>query len=376
VTDSYTEDGGYVPERVSMVREREESESDRLFGLHRGFIIRPVYPDEPDNVTGKLEYEATILGQRHIGVQDMTLGGGLFNNGWRVRKGTESVHPDAFTHSPQQSAQPEEFKDGEAVFVLFIGGDQEMPVIVGSADHPRAIENDERPQPSSADGLVLDFEFNGIQFKVDDESNLTIKHLGKKDPALATGAAVSGAPLAPGAVVNPDAITPNQSQIEFKGNGDLSLNINDSLLRMDFIKADSKATLTGGTGTAFTFDALADEFVFGTVAGALVKASATFVELEGTTAKLKLDAGKVALGGPAGELMAELDKLLAELDKLLTELGTILTNIQLITVPTGVGPSGVPNNAAAFATSATAIAAIQVAVAAIKVVISALKGSL
>lgn len=77
---------------------------------------------------------------------------------------------------------------------------------------------------------------------------------------------------------------------------------------------------------------------------------------------LKLGNGKVGLGGPAGELLAEVSKLADELSKLALEDSTHIH-------PTAVGPSGPPTNAASMA-------AVNVAATAIKTIVDLIKGGI
>lgn len=83
------------------------------------------------------------------------------------------------------------------------------------------------------------------------------------------------------------------------------------------------------------------------------------VELEGTGGKMKLKGGKVAMGGAAAELLDLFDQTLEKLN-------TTLTQIQAIIVPTAVGPSGPPTNAAQFATLFTEVTTIKTQLGLIK----------
>jgi hypothetical protein len=80
---------------------------------------------------------------------------------------------------------------------------------------------------------------------------------------------------------------------------------------------------------------------------------------DGIGATLKLTGGTVALGNGGIEVLDLLDRTLEQL-------GNILTAIEALTVPTAVGPSGVPINSAAFVTAGTAISSIKLQLNAIK----------
>jgi len=96
-----------------------------------------------------------------------------------------------------------------------------------------------------------------------------------------------------------------------------------------------------------------------TPSGTLLHMKNGAIDAEGTGGKLKLEGGLVAMGSAAAELLDLIDKTLQQLD-------TTMAQIQLITVPTAVGPSGPPNNAAAFATVQTQLAAVKTSLGLIK----------
>lgn len=398
--DKFTSNGGVIPDGSNPIYSMDRTGAqEKKFGIYRGIIKDVIHPEDKRNVSGHLEYAVTVLGQEYTGVQDFALGGGIFNSGRRVRR--PSSAPTPLSVAP---GGYEEGRDGEAVWVLFIGGDVDFPIIIGSDNHPRATENKQRPIPTKADGTLLDFEFNGIQFKVDKESNFTIEHLGRKNSLAATGAALSGLPLnVPGIVENPEAILLplGPTKINFSGNGDIEFLINETPeFTLKFVKADSKWVLKAGLGLSFTFDGLSDSYEMTTATGTTVSidgltdtitAEAAFgdiveisaangiqastptgtslsmkagaVEIDGTAGKLKLSGAQVGLGGPSGELVDLLDQSLAQVDAMLIQL-------QLETHTGNFGyPTSPPLNAAAYA-------AIQALVATIKTLVISIKGGI
>lgn len=86
------------------------------------------------------------------------------------------------------------------------------------------------------------------------------------------------------------------------------------------------------------------------------------IKLGGSLAKLKLQNGKVGLGNASAELVDLVSQLAGMLD-------STLSAIEVMTMPTGVGPSGIPINVAQFTS-------IQSQLAAIKILIDSIKGGI
>jgi len=91
--------------------------------------------------------------------------------------------------------------------------------------------------------------------------------------------------------------------------------------------------------------------------------------------ELNLSGGKVALG-KGKELLDIVDKFIAETVKLLDEVKKTEDGIKLITVPTAVGPSGVPINAATFTAINVTLATIKTALNDLKTDLGTIKGTL
>lgn len=81
---------------------------------------------------------------------------------------------------------------------------------------------------------------------------------------------------------------------------------------------------------------------------------------DATSTGLTVNNGKITLGGPTAEVLDLFDQTLQQVD-------AILTAIQALTVPTAVGPSGIPANVAQFVQA-------QVATAQIKTLLGTIKG--
>jgi len=193
----YTRDGGVIPSSVPVGRKRSDSHS-RMFGIYRGSVIRTLYPDDPANRSGeRVEYVVKCLGQEYRNAVNLKEGGGVYNFNERIRKQTEKAFAGRI--DPQSSRN--EDLDGEAVFVMFVDGHGDYPVIVGAQQHPR-----QATKASKANGLCDVMEFNGIEVKIDKDSNYTITSVGRKSPD--------------GAVENPAAVG---TMIKIADNGDVEV---------------------------------------------------------------------------------------------------------------------------------------------------------
>ena len=218
------EDGSVVPSGVPISKKGRPSEEHRsMFGLFRGVVIRTVYPDESS--TGeRIEYIVKVGGQKYpnaITMKDLA-GGAIFNFRETILKESEKSFSKEFS-----DATYDENLDGEIIYVLFLEGHGNVPIIVGTETHPK------RPAYKAFkkdDGRFDHQEFNGIEFSVDKDSNYTIKHVGRKDPE--------------GKVLNEAAVG---SQVKLFGNGDYEINPygtdGTADLRAKFTKADKKFEL-------------------------------------------------------------------------------------------------------------------------------------
>jgi hypothetical protein len=174
---TYTPDGGVIASGVPR-SQREPDEHTRLFGLYKGVVIRAIYPDDPDNSSGKrMEYVVKVRGQLYPNAISMKKLGGIFNRSERVLKQTEKSFSGQVTGGTY-----DEDLDGEHVYVLFVEGHGNVPVIIGNLEHPRAFAVDGN-RFSREDGVFEVEEFQGVEFGIDNDSNFLIRGVGRKDPS-------------------------------------------------------------------------------------------------------------------------------------------------------------------------------------------------
>lgn len=215
----YTADGGVIPSGMP-TSQRSPNDHYRLFGIYRGMVVQVIYPDDKRNISKeRIEYTVRVRGQDYPNTVDISGAGGIFNYKTRVRKDiTESKDDNIAIKTPREKM------NGEAVFVMFIEGHGDIPVIIGSDQHPR---HGEYKKYKKEDGLFEVEEFNGIEVSVDKDSAYTIKNVGRKNDK--------------GKILNQEGVG---SQIKMSGNGDIDINTHGTTttsdLRVKFTKADKK----------------------------------------------------------------------------------------------------------------------------------------
>lgn len=215
----YTPDGGVVPSGIPTSK-RSSNEHYRLFGVYKGMIVQIIYPEDQRNFSkDRIEYVVRVKGQDYPNAIDATTMGGIFNYKTRSRKDiTESLDNKVATETPREKM------NGEAVFVMFLEGHGDLPIIIASDQHPR---HGEYKKVKKDDGLFDIEEFNGIEFSINKDSNYIIKNVGRKDDKAK--------------VLNEPGVG---SQIKLMGNGDIELNTHGTEgsadLRAKFTKADKK----------------------------------------------------------------------------------------------------------------------------------------
>ncbi len=164
------------------------------WGICKGIVLNVIPADHKENSTGdRLEYTIKV-GKGHvfdnvISVCDL---GAIYNYSETIKKNTEDIL--------DESAYNEK-RDGEHVLVAFLEGNSEVPIIIGSLEHPR---HPQYKKSLEANGRQHIFEYNGIEYKIDKNGTLTFEQIGLKD--------VNGEitnPDATGAKISIDGITGN-----------------------------------------------------------------------------------------------------------------------------------------------------------------------
>ena len=169
----YMPDGSPLSSAVPVAK-KNEREHRQMFGIFRGIIVRAVYPDDPKNITkDRMEYVVKVRGQEYPNAICMREAGGIYNYQERVRKGIERSESNQITKGTY-----DELLDGEHVWVAFIEGYGNAPLILGGSEHPL---HGKYKKLKSSDGLKEVKEFNGVEISIDKDGNYAIENVGLKN---------------------------------------------------------------------------------------------------------------------------------------------------------------------------------------------------
>ncbi len=142
-----------------------------------------------------------VKGQIYRGVQDIRKHGGPFDYSERSRK--RAILPETAMEQPVRLT--EERHTGEHVYVLFLEGDTELPVIIGGADHPLR-----QSLATLKDNEFMKEVFNGIEFTWTTLGDFLIRVDGLKQ-----GVPPAGVPVNPTAINSRIMIRGTTGDIEF-----------------------------------------------------------------------------------------------------------------------------------------------------------------
>lgn len=346
--------------------------ADKIFGdaggfLRLGQVEKIHFIDDSTNISKtNVEYDIVLF--------DDEAGQTMLRNVRAMQKlgssndYSEFIYEDnqiAFEKDLDESNVPQN-KNGSYVLILFMDNSFFKPFIIGAVRHP-IIES----EATREKGIHQVSEFRGLIQEINKDGELEITLTGTKT--------AEGEPE-----------VKDQKPITFKlGIGNSVQAEGGHKLVIESGKEGDRFLLETAGGQSFQVEDTEGEefiqilhksesyFLFDTDGSIKIYSPTDFTfaaktyELEaedsitlsdGTGGALKISGGKVALGGSSAELLDLFEQLLTQMD-------TILTQVQAITVPTAVGPSGPPVNAAMFATA-------QVQVASIKTLLGGIKGSL
>jgi hypothetical protein len=170
---TYTRDGGVIPSGIP--RSNRGQSYRQKFGLFKGQVVDVVYPEDERNRNGyRVEYVVKVNGQKYPNAVDVRRHGGVYNYEETIRKKVEH----SYTGQIEDSVYDEEL-DGEFVYVMFLNGNGDLPIIIGAAEHPRKAEY---ALTKAEEGTQKVEEFHGIECKIDKDGSYTVSHVGKKAP--------------------------------------------------------------------------------------------------------------------------------------------------------------------------------------------------
>ena len=169
----YYDDMSPISSKVPMGKRFNAEDNRNRWGIYRGQVLRVVYPEDQNNTNKeRIEYVVRVNNQDYPNAIDLRTLGGIFNY-------QEHIHKQADASFVKKKDGTVEYSnlDGEYVLVMFINGNQDLPIIIGAHQHSR---NPKYHKKSKSDDVYSIHEFNGIEFEIDKDSNYTIRHRGRK----------------------------------------------------------------------------------------------------------------------------------------------------------------------------------------------------
>lgn len=149
-------------------------------GLFKAMITRVYYTDEQNNISkgsrnSEVVYEAIIIGGPREGqiltnVRDAASLGGEYDANERIWRATSKK---SFVKG---SGTPLEEQDGDMVYIAFLNGNQNFPVILGASRHFK----NKTTGAKKADGPRVLWEYNGIRVLINNKGELLVTRYGGK----------------------------------------------------------------------------------------------------------------------------------------------------------------------------------------------------
>lgn len=169
-------DGTYVSDKIPVSRAKPDGGHHEMYGVYQGVINEIVYPDDSkqgaDNMLFAVQYVVKVKGAIYRNARDMRYFGGIFDHSIVIRKPTENSVKG-------QEDKLDRLKDGELVYVMFVDGHADYPVIIGAAHHIRSGEYLDK-RAMKARGRYFEQEFNGIEVLIDKDGTYKVSIVGKK----------------------------------------------------------------------------------------------------------------------------------------------------------------------------------------------------
>jgi hypothetical protein len=267
------------------------------YGLYRCMVTKVLFVDDPQNVTAnasnpRVLYECVVLGGFASGqvISNCRLSsdlGGNFNFYERtLRAASKNVSKTRLSD-----------QDGDIVFVQFVQGHSGFPVIVAL---DQGISTGASTGAKVSDGQIVNWQYNGINAKIDKTGNLTLTRKGgsyDEDAKVFTPAA-------------------NGQKIKVNLSG-------------------QKITMTMGNGLVVTIDGDTDKVSINTKGGASAILSGGSVTLKDSgSGELKISGSKVALGASSAELLQQISDALDKIATFLNSSDSTHTHMGNLGFPT------------------------------------------
>lgn len=174
---AYRRSDGSVESANTPTRERLYKDLDsRIFKV---LITKVFYTDNSRNLSfggqnPEVIYEGVTIGGKTEGRSVINIRDASYLSGGKNNY-SERIYRAASRPISGETSTPLNKQDGDVVYVAFINGDPQFPIIVGAATHPLDADN---TGATKEDGPVARWEYNGIFFKVDKGGNMTLTRKG------------------------------------------------------------------------------------------------------------------------------------------------------------------------------------------------------
>lgn len=336
------------------------------FSLMRAMVTAVNYVDAPGNISElgqspRVTYDVVVLGGHRNG---FTLSGCRLS---AALSGNNNYHEVTLRPASKPLLEtPLEQQDGDIVFVQFLDGRKEMPIIVGKDQGLATLDQiGAKVGAKASEGPREVRMYNGIYQEIDNLGNLTwVRHGGAKDPALETfvPAAEENVKLE----VKPELVTltfKSGLTVTLNGTQDLATILTKAGLKVTVDGPKDLATIVTKKQTRLSIDGAADDIKLTTQAGAKVDvlgSSGTIHAKDNGNGALKITGNKVAIGASSAELLQQISNQLQQMQTALNALAshTHIGNLGYPTAP--------PDVAAAVSGAATQLGTIKALVDGIK----------
>jgi hypothetical protein len=135
-------------------------------------IDKSYYPDDEANTSKKyMEYSVVVLTTKTVipNVRQLVVGGGVVNGDYVVLQETTGTVDDPFNSSFDRKTTDSSKWNGDRVLVSFVGGNQNVPIIVGVLPHPAT-----KYGGNQGGGKQRKVTWNGTTVLIDKDGNASI----------------------------------------------------------------------------------------------------------------------------------------------------------------------------------------------------------
>jgi len=167
---------GSVHPHFSQNNKKSMDYSSFLFGnlsMRSGIVTAIYYPEDVNNTSKKeIEYDVLVLNKENQSVTFTKFRGCVVSNMFGMTNNSLS-----YTLQAGEKDEKGFIKNGSMVLILCLNGspDANQAMIIGGLQHP------DQKTYSSADGQFYDFTFNGMNYNINKDGELTITFSGNPD---------------------------------------------------------------------------------------------------------------------------------------------------------------------------------------------------